>query len=163
MGNQISDNTIQTFNVKRYLGKWYEIAKKPTVYGECTMSTAEYTWVAEKRGINVLNTCYECDKILSTWEAFAYVPCETDPGKLKLKYTDYQGCTKISDYWIHCTDYDSYAIVGGPTGDYLWILSRDKKITQCRLNHLINHAKLYGYNVDDLQLTDTMKVCPKCK
>ena len=58
------------------------------------------------------------------------------------------------DYWVldHADDY-SWAIVGEPSGRYLWLLSRAAKPGQARLDQLIARARALGYDTSMLRIT----------
>jgi apolipoprotein D and lipocalin family protein len=151
------NETQPNFDIKKYLGKWYEVGKYPNPWEtDCPLSTAQYTWLPDVRKILVLNSCLDMDrKVIRESVGIARIPNPNDPSKLKVKFMDsfsepkklyespYEG-----DYYVHWTDYDNFSIVGGPTGRFLWILSRQPRISAADAQFLLNKAKTFGYNID---------------
>ncbi|NBX79014.1 MAG: hypothetical protein EBQ94_01320, partial [Flavobacteriales bacterium] len=56
-------------------------------------------------------------------------------------------------YWIIelASDY-SYAVVGDPNFNYLWILSRTPKMEESTYQQIISRVKLKGFDVQKLDL-----------
>lgn len=138
--------TQENFNVKKYLGTWYEVAKKPFPFEKgCSYAVAEYSWKDDM--INIKNSCLDDNRNVIR-ESFgkARIPDMNDRSKLKVKFPG----SGEGDYYVHYTDYDNYSIVGGPDGRFLWILSRTKKIPKSDLKMLINKVKSFGYNPDKI-------------
>jgi apolipoprotein D and lipocalin family protein len=119
--------TIQDFDLERYDGKWFEIGSYPQYFQEgCSATTAEYE-IRENGEVGVTNRC-----IKSGEEDVARGmarPVELDAGKLEVSFFG----PFYGDYWIleigeedgPDADY-TWAAVGSPSRDYLWILSRNK-------------------------------------
>ena len=142
-------STQKNFDVKRYLGKWYEIAKYKFKWEiGCAFSMAEYSW---NDGIlNVKNTCLdENRKPLYSRSAIA-VPNANDPSKLKIDFNDGLPSDPVGNYWVHWTDYDNYSIVGGPEKKFLWILSRTPEISAEEALMLLNKVSTFGYDSEKL-------------
>ena len=58
------------------------------------------------------------------------------------------------DYWILDLDKDyKYAIIGTPTKEYLWILSREKTISDEVLNKLLEKISNMGFDKSKLIYT----------
>ncbi|HSI91842.1 MAG TPA: lipocalin family protein, partial [Adhaeribacter sp.] len=59
------------------------------------------------------------------------------------------------DYWIIdlAPDY-SYAVVGAPNREYLWILSREKQMAPQLYQQIVGSIKQKGFDVARLQVTD---------
>ena len=56
-----------------------------------------------------------------------------------------------ADYWIlYLDEAYKYALVGGPSRDYLWILTRNPKIEKKKYEELVKRAKEMGFDVDQL-------------
>ena len=142
--------TQRDFDVKRYLGTWYEVAKKPFPFEKgCDYSVANYTW--ESDILYIKNSCLDENRNVIR-ESFgkARIPDMNDKGKLKVKFSGPEAWPGEGDYYVHYTDYDKYSIVGGPNGRFLWILSRTKKIPKSDLLMLIQKVKSFGYNPDKI-------------
>lgn len=60
----------------------------------------------------------------------------------------------FSDYKILYVDEEyQYAIVGGKTADYLWILSRTPQLDEDIIKQLLEIAKENNYNINKISLT----------
>lgn len=136
-----------TFNLNKYLGKWYEIARLRNSF-EPNMKnvTAEYN-LFENGFIQVINSGYIGDKL----RQFVGVARITDqPGLLKVSF--FPGI--YSDYRVLFIDPEyRYALIGGSSRDFLWILSRTPIIDSIILDKLVSIAKDNGYNTENIILT----------
>ena len=143
--------TVKDFDVKRYMGRWYEIAKIPFVWEiGCAYATADYSWDEEEQVMNVKNTCLDENKnVKHVSLGVARIPNTSDPSKLKVMFEE-NPSQKQGDYFLNFTDYDHYAIVGSPTKEYVWILSRTPTIPKKDLPFLLNKVKYFGYNPDKI-------------
>ncbi len=142
--------TVTDVNVERYMGTWYEIASFQTTFQKgCECTKAEYKLSQDKSFIEVFNSCIKKGKpsnILG--KAF---PVEGS-GNAKLKvqfFWPFKG-----DYYIIdlAPDY-SYAMVGHPNRDYLWILCRNPVMEDSVFQKLVLKAKALGFDTSKLLLT----------
>jgi len=147
----ISKETQKDFlqNIDRYTGQWHEVGKSKNPWeGDCNFSLATYTWDDQKKLMNIKNSCLDENRNVKR-ESFgvARIPNIMDPGKLKVKFTEnpFEG-----DYYLNWTDYDNYAIVGGPTGQWVWILSRTPTFPKADFSFLLNKVKSFGYDLDKI-------------
>ncbi|HVP40563.1 MAG TPA: lipocalin family protein [Candidatus Krumholzibacteriaceae bacterium] len=139
--------------LKKYLGKWYEIAHLPFRFQEgCTDTTATYS-LSEGGSISVLNECIENGKVKRA-KGKAKVVDKSSGAKLKVTFF----WPFYGDYWIIDLgeDYD-YAVVGTPNRKYLWILSRTPRMDDKLYSQLIESVKSKGFNVDNLIKTSQDK------
>ena len=141
--------TVKDFDVRRYMGRWYEIGKIPFVWEVgCAYATADYSWDEERQLINVKNTCLDENKNVKHVNiGVARIPDPSDPSKLKVKFEEnpIEG-----DYFLNFTDYTQYAIVGSPTKSYVWILSRTPTVPKKDLPFLLEKVKHFDYNPDKI-------------
>ena len=135
---------------QKYLGKWYEIARLPNSFEKdmCCV-TAEYSLKNEKR-IRVLNSGYKkCkDGKYKTATGTARVPNALKPGELQVSFfRPFWG-----DYYIIYVDEYSYqyALVGSPSREYLWILSRTPVMEEDIYNNLVQQAEKKGFETSKL-------------
>lgn len=146
-------DVVDHVDLDRYLGKWYEISSFPQSFQKgCNCSSAEY-FKTDKDYIRVLNTCRKGSTKgeLSTADGKAFVVDTTTNAKLKVQFFwPFKG-----DYWIIdlASDY-SYAVVGHPNREYLWILSRTPKMDNATYNSIIERVKAKGFDVNKLQITN---------
>lgn len=146
--------TVGYVDLDRYLGQWFEIARLPNRFQKkCMRTTAEYQ--RRKDGdIRVINRCrlQGKDKIKQAIGR-AWVTDKTSQAKLKVQFalTGVKLPFMAGKYWIIdlAEDY-SYAVVGEPSRDYLWILSRTETLPKSTLNALIMQARQQGFPVGKL-------------
>lgn len=133
-------------DLKKYLGKWYEIAHLPAKFQEgCTDTTATYN-LSKDGSISVLNECTRNGKVKQA-KGKAKVVDKNSNAKLKVTFF----WPFYGDYWIINLgkDYD-YAVVGTPNRKYLWILSRTLQMDDKLFSQLIEFAKAKGFDVSKL-------------
>ncbi|NCA21261.1 MAG: hypothetical protein EBS86_09015 [Crocinitomicaceae bacterium] len=144
--------TVAHVDLEKYAGKWFEIASFPQRFSKgCTCSTANYT-LTKKGFVMVENRCNR-DTIKgkeSYVKGKAFVVPNTGNSKLKVQFFwPFKG-----KYWIIelASDY-SYAVVGDPNFNYLWILSRTPKMEESTYQQIISRVKLKGFDVSKIRLT----------
>ena len=146
----ISSTPIQNFDLSKYLGKWYEIARTDNRFEKnCKNVTANYS-LRDDGGVNVLNTCSTKNKD-KTAKARAYFKKSQNIGSLKVTFF----WPFYGDYNIVFVDKDyQYAIVDGGSKKYLWILSRTKTIDKKILDNLLDISKKNGFDIQSLIHTE---------
>ncbi|MEE4198803.1 MAG: lipocalin family protein [Bacteroidales bacterium] len=121
--NLVPLETVPRVDLKKYMGKWYEIATIPQKFQKgCVCTTAEYT-LTDKGYVNVVNSCRKetpCGQV-NKIEGKAFIDKKGNGAKLKVQFFwPFKG-----KYWIiQLADDYSWAVVGHPNRKYLWILSR---------------------------------------
>ncbi len=152
LGCQNEPLDVARVDLSRMQGKWFEIAKlpRPSQAG-CTGTTAEYT-LKSATELLVVNECHEgsLQGAVKRVAARAVANDAAVPAKLSLDFGFAYG-----DYWIvELGDDYEYAVVGHPTRDYLWILSREKTLPQSTLDAVLERAKAKGFPVGILTYTE---------
>lgn len=144
------NHTIQTLDLPRYMGRWYEIARFENRFEKSmTRVTATYTLLPNGK-IRVKNEGYKKGTLQKAFGR-AKQPDAADPGKLKVSFFLWF----YSDYYILELDKDyNYVIVGSSTYKYLWILSREKNLPDTILNKLLTHLWERGYDTNKLIFTE---------
>lgn len=134
----------QEFDLSRYLGKWYEVARFDHKFERgLTHCTAEYT-LKEEGKVKVLNRGKKNGK----WDTAEGKAKTTDtPGLLRVSffgpfYSDYRILLLAPDY--------SYALVGSASDSYLWILSRTPELSPIDRDTILMEAQTRGYDIDKL-------------
>lgn len=127
---------VNGFNVNKYLGKWYELARLDHSFERgLERVTAEYS-LLDDDGIKVINRGY--DPISGSWkeaEGKAYFVDDSTVGHLKVSFFGpFYGSYIIFSLG---NDYE-YALVTSYNKDYLWLLSRAPIIDAVRKNDLIS-------------------------
>ena len=146
---------VQQFELDRYLGKWYEVARLDHSFERGMQSvTARYT-LREDGGITVLNRGY--DTHTQEWteaEGKAYFVSESNIGHLKVSFFGpFYGSYVIFE--LDKSDYQ-YAFVAGMNTDYLWLLSRTPTVSESLLNHFVQRSNDLGFDTDQLILVEQL-------
>lgn len=140
---------VEDFNLQRYLGKWYEIARLDHSFERgLTHISAEYS-LRDDGGVRVLNSGYNPEKkVRESAEGKAYFTGDVNVGSLKVSFFGpfYGGYNIIA---LDKQNY-SYAMVAGPNYNYLWILSRTPTLADTVLHKLVAQAKELGFATDEL-------------
>lgn len=144
--------TVKSVDIIKYLGTWYEIARFEHFFEKgCKNVTANYS-LMEKNKIKVINSCQKIDTN-KTKEA-AGIAYATNSTNSKLKVSFFRPF--YGDYWILMLDKDyKYALVGSPSRDYLWILSRSKKLPKDTLQKIL--VKIKELKFDEKKLIWTIQ------
>lgn len=142
--------TVPSVDLDRYLGQWYEIAAIPQIFQkQCAgQVTAEYA-KADDSLIKVVNSCRKADGSLSSVEGRARVEDAQTRAKLKVTFVKVVDWVFMlgGDYWVIdlAPDYH-YAVVGHPSRDYGWILSRTSSLDVNELKEIRARLVLQGYD-----------------
>ena len=140
---------VSNFDVERYLGTWYEIARLDHSFEKnLTHVSADYTQ-NEDGTISVTNRGYNQKK--GEWKDIR--------GKAKFIGKDSIGSLKVSffgpfygGYHVIALEKESYqyAMVAGPSRSYLWILSRNKTLDDNIYLDLVSRAENWGFDTSQL-------------
>lgn len=139
---------VQNFDANRYLGTWYEIARFDFRF-ERNMDNTTAQYSLNKNGnITVLNSGF--NYVENKWkkaEGVAKFRGNKKVGALEVSffgpfYSAYNVIALDNDY--------QYALVAGKDLDYLWILSREKKIPDDVKADYLEIAKNIGYDTSRL-------------
>ncbi|WP_298061516.1 lipocalin family protein [uncultured Rikenella sp.] len=146
---------IQNFDLKKYLGKWYEIARFDFRFERDMHSvTAEYMMRPDGK-VRVVNSGRKekPGSRLSVAEGKAKLGAPDDPTRPGFLKVSFFG-PFYSPYYILALDPDyRYALVGGKKRKYLWILSRTPKLPQKTIRQLIDRADQLGFDTSKLVFT----------
>lgn len=139
---------VSPFDVEKYLGKWYEIARFDYRFeNHLNNTTAEYSFNSDG-SIKVINRGYNYlshkHKIVIGKAKFT-----GDANEAKLKVSFFGPL--YSGYNVIALDpaYE-YALVAGKNLNYLWILSRGRTIPENIKEAYLEKAKQIGYDTSKL-------------
>ena len=144
--------TVPTVDLKKYAGKWHEIASFPQYFQKgCHCTTAEYT-VTDKGYVIVENRCNRGSVTgkQSYIKGKAFVVKNSGNAKLKVQFFwPFKG-----KYWIiDLADDYNYAVVSNPNRKYLWILSRTPNLNETVYQQITTRLKEKGFDMAKLQHT----------
>lgn len=144
-------NAAPAVEIDRYLGRWYEIARYPNGFQkECEAVTAAYSR-REDGLIKVVNAC----------GAIEGSRARTAVGRAKIVDPQSNAKLKVSffgpfwgDYWIVDLKEDyARAIVGEPSGRYLWVLAREPALSEAERADILATLDRLGYPSEPLHFT----------
>ncbi|QTR47320.1 lipocalin family protein [Thiothrix litoralis] len=139
---------VAGFQVDRYLGRWYEVARLDHSFERgLEQVTAEYS-PREDGTIRVLNRGYNTNK--QQWEEAegrAKFVGSKDVGQLKVSFFGpFYGGYNI----VELDPNYQYVMIVGNDRDYLWILSRTPQLDAAVQQRLVEKAKSLGFATDKL-------------
>ena len=149
--NNIDNSVVQTVDIDRYMGTWYEAARFPHSFEKGMVGVkAEYS-LMDNGKIRVVNSGYKnsFDGKFQSVRGKAKIPDPEEPGKLKVSFFLFF----YADYYILELDRENYqwALVGSSSPDFLWVLSREKEIHPGTYQALVEKARERGYDVSRLE------------
>jgi apolipoprotein D and lipocalin family protein len=139
---------VQSFELNRYLGKWYEIARLDHSFERgMEQVSAEYT-LKENGKVAVLNRGFVTKT--GQWkdaEGKAYFVNKKEEGYLKVSFFG----PFYGSYVIFELDQNyEYAFVSGPDTSYLWLLARKPHIAPEIIERFKTRAKELGFKTENL-------------
>ena len=152
--NSQNSNAVQTVgsvDLKRYSGKWFEIARYPNKFQKNCVgnTTATYTMKADNK-IEVLNECLKKDGTKINAKGEARIVDKQTNAKLEVRFAP--GFLAFisavwGDYWvIDLEENYQYAVIGDAKREYFWILSRTAEISDATYQNILRRAEKQGYN-----------------
>ena len=160
---------VNPVELPRYMGIWYEQARLPNRFQKDCIGqvSARYSLRPDGR-IDVLNRCAVAnggvDEALGEGRSAA-PPSQPEAGILEVRFAP----SWLSwmpfvwgDYWIIRLDPDyQVALVGTPDRKYLWLLSRTPKLAQARVDEMMEHARLAGFDTAQVARTSAEPALPR--
>ncbi|MFM2319524.1 MAG: hypothetical protein RLZZ215_2145 [Pseudomonadota bacterium] len=139
---------VTGFQVERYLGKWYEIARLDHPFERgLEQVSAEYSQ-REDGDIRVLNRGFNTrQQKFEEAEGRAKFVGQPDVGQLKVSFFGpFYGGYNI----VELDPNYQYVLVAGNDRDYLWILARTPQLEAAVQQRLVAKAKSLGFATDQL-------------
>ena len=128
---------IQNFELNRYLGRWYEVARLDHSFERGLEAvTAEYS-LRSDGGIRVINS----GRDIETAEI------QQAEGRAYSFFGPFYGSYVIFE--LDQKDYQ-YAFVAGNTTDYLWLLARTPQVSEDVLSRFKQRASSLGFDTSEL-------------
>lgn len=135
-------NPVANFNVQRYAGTWYEIARIDHSFEKGLINTTGTYSLNPDGTLKVVNRGY--DPARNAWK-------ETE-GKAKFAGSRHVGALKVSFFGpfyggyniVHLSDDYLTSMVIGDSPKFLWILSRSKTVPEDQMRALLSQAQTLG-------------------
>lgn len=143
---------VGNFQLERYLGTWYEIARldHPFERGLSRVS-AEYS-LRDDGGVRVVNRGFNAkEKKWMQAEGKAYFVQDPQTGFLKVSFFGpFYGAYVI----FELDPGYRHAVICGPDTSYLWILAREKHLDEELKQELVARAAARGFDTSGLIFVD---------
>ncbi|HTO14369.1 MAG TPA: lipocalin family protein [Edaphocola sp.] len=141
-------SAVDNFDVKKYLGTWYEIARFDFRFEKDLDNTSAQYQLINDGKVSVLNSGFNFKK--KEWK-------KAD-GVAKFRGEKTKAALKVSFFGPFYSGYNvvaldknyQYALVAGKDLDYLWILSRTKNIPEEVKAEYLKIAAAIGYDISKL-------------
>ena len=140
---------VKEFELDRYLGTWYEIARLDHSFERGLDNiTAEYS-LRDDGGVKVINRGFSKED--NEWqqaEGKAYFVDNADTGYLKVSFFG----PFYGSYVIFELDKNNYqyAFISGPNTSYLWLLARTPQVDRKITEQFIQQAQKLGFDTSKL-------------
>lgn len=143
---------VERIELERYMGEWYEIARYPNSFQEGIVGVHIIYSLRNDGKIDVHNTGHRktLDGPKTDSHATAWVVDEQSNAKWYVQFI----WPFRADYWvIECADDYSWAVVGQPSRDYLWVISRAPVLKRDVFADILKRIARHGYDPRKLKLT----------
>ncbi|WP_283629631.1 lipocalin family protein [Shewanella baltica] len=140
---------VNDFELNKYLGKWYEIARLDHSFERgLSQVSAEYS-LKDGGGVMVINRGFSAAK--NEWkeaEGKAYFVNGDSEGYLKVSFFG----PFYGSYVVFELDHENYqyAFISGPDTDYLWLLAKTPTVPPEVLQKFVEMSKARGFDTDSL-------------
>jgi apolipoprotein D and lipocalin family protein len=151
----LPNQPVPELDLDRYAGQWHEIAHLPMFFERKCLEAVTATYTPMPDGtIHVRNACETRDG-RQTVDGVAKI-VEGRPAAFKVRFAPaWLGWLPRAwaHYWVIdvAPDYQ-WAMVGSPSGKYLWILARRRDMRRALFENLKERARQRGYPVEELMI-----------
>lgn len=144
---------VSDFELDRYLGKWYEIARLDHSFERGLSHISANYSLRDDGGVRVINQGFNTED--DEWqqaEGKAYFVESADQGYLKVSFFG----PFYGSYIVFELDQENYqyAFISGPDTDYLWLLARTPEVSDELKQRFIAEAAKRGFATDQLIFPD---------
>jgi apolipoprotein D and lipocalin family protein len=150
---------VKNFDLNRYLGTWYEIARFPHSFeNDLVGVTATYSLRPDGK-VRVENAGYKgtLDGKRDVAVGKAKLAGQPDEGHLKVSFFLFF----YADYFIMDMDPGyRWALIGSKSDNYLWILSRAPFMDDQTYDMILDKARSLGYDLTKLSKVPQKDVTP---
>ena len=152
-------DVVPHFDIGRYLGTWYEIARYPNPMEiACSGATAHYS-LRTDGSLVVVQRCRKDGQVVSA-RGLATMADAAHPAKLNIRFVGSLG-VYAGHYWIiQLGPHYEYAVVSEPERRYLWILSRTPRLPDDVYRGIL--TRLQGQGFDTRRVVMTPQAGEKC-
>lgn len=140
---------VGSFQLERYLGRWYEIARLEHAFERGLSHVSADYEMRDDGGVRVVNRGFSAAE--NRWkeiEGRAVFVEGPDLGYLKVSFFG----PFYGSYVVFELDRENYqyALVSGPDRSYLWLLARTPDLAPEVIDRLVRKAQAAGFDTDGL-------------
>ncbi|MFZ4260597.1 lipocalin family protein [Sphingobacterium sp. HJSM2_6] len=144
-------DVVKNFDIARYLGHWHEIARIDFKWEKNLKNVSAFYSLNDNGTVKVRNEGFDIDSGKH----------KESVGKAKFVGDETEGALKVSFFGPFYSNYNvvqldpNYqdVLIFGDNLDYLWILSREKTISEERKASYLAYAEACGYQTSKLTWT----------
>ena len=149
--NNKFNKTVDSVDIKRFMGKWYVTAGRLTFMEEGAYNAIEiYTWNDKKNRIDI---DFRLRKNSFDGEE------KSIPQKGWIQNSKTNAHWKVSPFWpikfnyfvIDLAHDYSWTVIGVPGEEWVWIMAREWEMDDIKLSQIIKRIEDMGYNAKDIK------------
>lgn len=138
---------LKTVDLGSYTGRWYEIARIPNkLQRDCLGATVDYT--LENNRVRAVQRCSSASGRAKVYRSSGRI---LDPGRNARTRLTFAGFWS-QEYWVidHAAE---WALVGDPSGRYLWVMSRQSSLPAASRDAAVSRVRALGYDAGRLEFS----------
>ncbi len=149
----------------RYAGRWYEVARlSSTREKHCVSDVTLRLTLRDDTRMDVITSCRTSDGKLREMRGVGRTRGSGSSGKLEIRYAPafFSFIRRVwKDHWILGLGPDyTWTVVGMPSRDHLWILSRLPEMSTSSYQQALEIADGNGFDIRQVVKTPTGHVTP---
>jgi apolipoprotein D and lipocalin family protein len=146
--------TVESVDLARYMGEWYEIALLPNRFQSMCVADTQASYRLDGDNVHVRNRCRKADGGIEEANGIAKVVEGSRNAKLRVSFfRPFYG-----DYWILALDQDyRWVLIGEPSRTYGWVLSRAPNLDDTSLQIALDKAAALGFDREAFRRTPQIK------
>ena len=135
--------TIDSVDLVRYAGIWYEIAMLPNRFQAACVADTQASYRLDGDIVRVTNRCRKANGEIEEVSGIATVVEASGNAKLRVSFfRPFYG-----DYWILALDPNyQWVLIGEPGRRYGWVLARKPKLDDASLHLALDKAAELGFD-----------------
>jgi apolipoprotein D and lipocalin family protein len=142
--------TVESVDLARYVGAWYEIALLPNGFQSQCVADTQARYRRDGDVIRVTNRCRKSDGSLAEINGVAKIV--EGSGNTKLRVSFFRPF--YGDYWVLALDPDyQWVLVGEPRRKFGWVLARTPKLDEGSLKRALDRADELGFKQEEFHRT----------
>lgn len=142
--------TVDSVDLGRYTGTWYEIALLPNRFQKQCVADTQARYRLDGERVEVINRCRTAKGEIDDVKGHAKVVAGSANAKLRVTFF----WPFYGDYWVLDLDPDyRQVLIGEPGRKFAWVLSREPSMSDEQLQRLLDKAAVLGFDKTAFQRT----------